>query len=125
MSDDVIRLILLAIAGITLPAGYLAVCVSLRRQRMWWFTYLAYFVLFGTLGGWVFAFAMSPSGLTATSITFLITIALVACTGSSLVLTFRKKKSRAEVIALIGGYFYPGLVAAYFATAQIFFQHSQ
>ena len=107
MSDDVTRLILLAVAGVTLPAGYIATCVWLRKQHAWWFLYLAYFALFGTLGGWTFAFAMSPSGITAASIVFLMTAALVACATSAVIVTFRKKKSRAEWIALAGGYLYP------------------
>lgn len=107
MSDYIQRLVLLAIAGITLPAGYLAVCRWLKKQQEWPFLYFAYFCLFGAVGGWVFAFAMSPSGLTASSIVFLGTVVLVACVTCSVVLTFRKKKSRAAWIALAGGYFYP------------------
>jgi uncharacterized membrane protein HdeD (DUF308 family) len=107
MSDDTIRLILLVVAGLTLPVGYLAVCFWLRRQQAWWFLYPAYFVLFGTLGGWAFAFAMSPSGITAASIVFLMTAALAACVISAIVVTFRKKKSQAEWIALAAAYLYP------------------
>lgn len=111
MSDHPARLLFLATAGCTLPAGYIATCLWLRRQRAWWFLYPAYFALFGTLGGWTFAFSMSPSGMTATSIVFLVTAALAACVTSAVVVTFRKKKSRAEWIALVAGYLYPACLA--------------
>jgi hypothetical protein len=101
MTEAVLRPSLLGIAGAILPAGYIATCFWLYRQKTWWFAYLAYFILFGALGGWVFAFAMSPSGLTATSVVFLVTVALVACVTSSVVLAFRRRKSRAEWMALI------------------------
>ncbi len=111
MTETSIRLILLGIAGILLPAAYLALCFWLSRQKAWWFAYLAYFFLFGTVGGWTFAFAMSPSGLTATSIVFLVTVALVACLASSLILAFRRQKGRAERIAMFGGFLYPAFLA--------------
>jgi hypothetical protein len=107
MSDDATRMILLGVASVTLPVGYVATAGWLRKQQAWWFLYVAYFVLFGTLGGWTFAFAMSPSGIAAVSIVFLMTAALVACVSSAIVVTFRRKKSRADWIALTAGYFYP------------------
>jgi mannose/fructose/N-acetylgalactosamine-specific phosphotransferase system component IID len=110
MTETAVRLILLGIAGVVLPAAYLATCFWLSRQQAWWFAYLAYFFLFGTVGGWTFAFAMSPSGLTATSIVFLVTAALVACLASSVILALKRKKGRAERIAMLGGFLYPGLL---------------
>ena len=107
MTEDMVRQFLVVLAGIILPAAYLAVYSWLKKQHAWPFLYFAYFCLFGAVGGWVFAFAMSPSGLTASSIVFLITVVALAFVFSSVVLTFKKKKGRAEWIALIGGYFYP------------------
>ncbi len=111
MTETAIRLILLGVAGIALPAAYLALCFWLWRQKAWWFAYFAYFFLFGTGGGWTFAFAMSPSGLTATSIVFLMTVALVACLASSVVLALKRPKGRAERVAMFSGFLYPGFLA--------------
>lgn len=65
------------------------------------------------------AYAVSPSGLTAVSILFLISVAFVACLASALILQFRKQKSRFELIAMIGGYAYPLLIVAFFINALI------
>lgn len=119
MTEVFIRLILLGIAGVLLPAAYLAVCFWLGRQKAWWFTYLAYFVQFGTVGGWAFAFAMSPSGLAAASIVFLMTVALVACLASSLILALWRQKGRAERIAMFGGLLYPGFLAVMLYTGSL------
>ena len=121
MSDTAFRLVFLTLAGAVLPAGYLALCVWMFLRRVWWFTYFAYFSLFGALGGWCFALAMSPSGLTASSVVFLISVVLFSCLASALVLQFRKQKSRFEKIAMIGGYVYPLLIAAFFLIAVVFF----
>lgn len=110
--NDLITIVAGAFAFGFLPVGYAVLCVWLSRQRAWWFDYLAYFVLFGAVGGWCFAIAVGPGGMAAMSSIFLYTFAVVACVGSSVILTLRKKKSRAEWIALISGYAYPGLLAA-------------
>lgn len=107
MSDGILSLVLLAVAVVGLPASYVATCRWLQKQQAWSFLYAAYFILFGTLGGWVFAVAMSPSGIAAASIVFLMTVALAACLISAVIVTFKKQKKRAEWIALTGGYAYP------------------
>ncbi len=122
MSESAITSFLLALAGGVIPAAYIALCIWMFRQRVWWFAYLAYFFLFGAFGGWCFAFAMSPSGITASSIMFLVSAAVVACLVSALILQFRKKKGRFEKTAMIGGYIYPLLVVAYFVNALLFFK---
>ena len=119
ITNDIVRIVSLGAAGITLPVGYVAVCLWLFRRKTWWFTYISYFVLFGTAGGWAFAIAMSPSGLTASSLIFLFTAALAACLVSSFVLTFRSEKSREDWIALIGGYSYPILLGTFFVVAML------
>jgi hypothetical protein len=110
MTDSAVRLILLGIAGVILPGAYIVTCFWLRKQKSWWLAYLAYFVLFGTVGGWTFAVAMSPSGLTAVSIVFLMTAALVACLACSVSLAFRQKKGPAERMAMFSGFVYAGLL---------------
>jgi hypothetical protein len=121
MSDTIFRLIFLSLAGAVVPSAYVALCVWMFFRRVWWFTYFAYFSLFGALGGWCFAFGVSPSGLTAMSIVFLVSVVLLACLGSALILQFRKQKSLFEKIAMIGGYSYPVMIAAFFLVAVIFF----
>jgi hypothetical protein len=115
-----IQLTLLAMALAIVPLAYVALCVRMFRSRVWWFTYLAYFFLFGVFGGWCLAFAESPSGITASSIVFLVSAAVVACLASALVLQSRKKRDRFEKFAMIGGYVYPVLVVAFFLNALIF-----
>ena len=110
----IVALTSLCIAAIVLPGAYLVLCYRLNTQKAWWFTYLAYYCLFGTLGGWLFAFSMSPSGLAATSIVFLLTAALGACIACSVILATRPQKSRAEKIAMIGGFAYPGALVLMF-----------
>jgi hypothetical protein len=121
MSDNLLTVIFLALAGCIVPAAYLSLCVWMFRRRVWWFTYFAYFCLFGAFGGWCFAFAVSPSGLTSASIIFLVTVVLAACLISALVLQFRKQKSRFEKVAMVGGYAYPLLIIAYFLNALVFY----
>jgi hypothetical protein len=98
-----------------LPASYGLLCIWMFYRRVWWFAYLAYFFLFGSVGGWCFAYADSPSGITASSIVFLVSAAVLACLASALILQFRKKKSYFEKIAMTGGYAYPALVVWWFA----------
>ena len=106
MTDDFIKLFLLVLASVTLPVGYVVVCMWLLRVQAWWFTYISYFSLFGTLGGWAFAMTLSSPALFAVSAAFLEIAALAGCIGSSMVLTLRKQKSWAEWIALTGGFLY-------------------
>ena len=103
-----------------MPVSYLALCVWMLLRRVWWFTYFAYFPQFGAVGGWCFAFAMSPSGLTAASIVFLVSVVVIACLTSALVLQFRRQKGRFEKVAMVGGYAYPLLIIAYFVQAVVF-----
>ena len=102
------------LAGVAVPVAYLAFLIRMVLHGVWWFTYFAYFCLFGALGGWCFAVAMSPSGLAATSIVFLVSVVSLACLAAALTLQFRKQKSRFEIIAMLGGYSYPLLIAALF-----------
>jgi hypothetical protein len=112
MNYDIVRSICIAIACPIMPIAYVSLCVYLSRQRAWWFTYFAYFFLCGTIGGWAIALATSPSGTCASSLVFLITIAPISCFISSVVLACRKNNSRAERIAMLGGYVYIGFLVA-------------
>jgi hypothetical protein len=125
MSDNSVRLSLLALAGGVMPVAYLALCAWMYLRRVWWFTYLAFFFIFGAIGGWCFALAMSPSGLTATSIVFLVSFAVVACLTAAVVLHFRKQKGPFEKLAMFGGYAYPLLVVANFIRVVVFSQSAR
>jgi hypothetical protein len=83
--------------------------------------YAAYYVLFGTLSGWCLGIAMSPSGLAATCMIFLTTIAPLSCLISSIVLQVRGGRTRLEEVAIISGYIYPVLLIALFISAQIYY----
>ena len=43
----------LGLAGIIIPAAFVTLCIRMALRRVHWFTYLAYFFLFGTIGGGV------------------------------------------------------------------------
>jgi len=64
------------------------------------------------MGGWCFAVGAGPGGLAAVSTLFLFSVAILACVGSSIVLSFRRTKTRAEWVAMVGGYLYPGILGA-------------
>ncbi|MEO6875457.1 MAG: hypothetical protein ABI222_11620 [Opitutaceae bacterium] len=107
-------------AHIILPIGYVALCVWMFRRRVWWFTYLAYFFVFGASGGWFLMLEVASLG--AVPITaipalgmelFLLTAAVFACLASSLVLQFRENKDRFERGAMFGGYSYLALHPAF------------
>lgn len=97
----------LALAGsLVLPCGYVALCVWMMRRRVWWFTYIAYFCLFGAVGGWCLTLLFSNGPLLLLGVFWSCTAAVLSCLGSSLVLQFRRQKSRFELVAMIGGYLY-------------------
>lgn len=112
MNDDIVRIICNAIAFPIMPSAYIALCIYLHRQHAWWFTYIAYFFLCGTIGGWAFALALAPSGLCGLSVVFLMTIAPISCLISSVVLAFRKNHNRTERIAMLSGYGYIAVLGA-------------
>jgi hypothetical protein len=121
---EAVPLVAGACAFVLLPIWYIALCVWLFRSRAWWFDYLAYFALFGSVGGWFFAIAWGPGGIAALSSVFLLSLAVLSCAGSAVVLTFRKKKTRAEWIAMVGGYLYPCILVALFVGFMVFDSHS-
>lgn len=107
---------LLPIALVALPLAYLGLCSLLRDNKTWWFTYVAYFFLFGTTGGWVLAIALIPSPLALAGFAFLGTMAPVACLVSSIVLACRRRKAWAECVAIVGRFIYSGFIAALFSS---------
>jgi hypothetical protein len=105
--------ILPILSHIVLPIGYASLCVWMVRRRVWWFTYLAYFFVFGSFGGWCVMVEVASLGavpMTAFPALamefFLITAGVSTCFISSVILQFRKKKDRFERGAMFGGYAY-------------------
>jgi hypothetical protein len=98
--------ILVVMGTVILPLSYLALCFWMKRHAVWWFTYLAYFFLFGTVGGWCLTLIFPPGGILLLGSFSLMTAAVAACLASSLVLQLRKRKSIFDVVAMVGGYSY-------------------
>ena len=119
--ESVLTRMLLGVALIALPLSYLAFCVWMAIHRASKLCYPAYFVLFGTFGGWCLAVAMSPSGLAATCMIFLTTLAPVSCLASSLILQFAGGRTRLERIAMVGGYCYPALLLGFILAVQLYY----
>lgn len=102
-----IRLILLGIALIGCPAAYVWLCGTMRTSQIQRPPIVPFFFLCGTLGGWVLAAALSPSGLTAASIVFLIVAAPLALIVSSAYLLRRPERSIYHRLAIWCGFGYP------------------
>jgi hypothetical protein len=85
-----VTLAFLSLAGGFVPLTYIGTCIWLFRQRVHWLAYLAYFVLFGIVGGACLALALSPSGLAAVCMVFLMTAGPVGCLACSVSLHMRR-----------------------------------
>ena len=112
----------LALAGGFVPLAYIATCIWLFRRRIHWLAYLAYFVLFGIVGGACLALALSPSGLAAVCMVFLMTAGPVGCLVCSFSLQMRRARSRPESVAMVLGYCYGGSLAVLWVCGLIY-QH--
>jgi hypothetical protein len=90
MKPEMVTRVLFLVAVVLLPCAYLGLCVWMLTKKIPRPPLVSYFLLFGVLGGWTFAFAMSPSGLAALSIVFLGVIApMGTLLGAALVLRRR------------------------------------
>src|SRR4030095_1986315 len=108
--------ILLLLGSAVLPIGYLTLCVCMFRRQVWWFTYIAYFFLFGAVGGWCLTLLFPNGPILLVGVFSLYSAAVLACLISSSVLQFRKGRSRFESVAMIGGYCYVVALALIFIT---------
>src|ERR1043166_911911 len=102
---------LLSLAVGFVPLAYIATCFWLFRRRVHWLAYLAYFILFGIVGGGCVGLALSPSGLAALCVVFLMTAGPVGCLVCSFGLQMRRSRSWPESVAMIAGYCYGGVLA--------------
>ncbi len=108
-----IALLLLAVLGC--PIAYIALVSRMRTQRIAKPPIAAMFFLFGTVGGWLLAFALSPSGLTAMCIIFLLTVAPIALFVASVNLTSVKDRTIYHRISMWSGFLYPAILGLFFA----------
>jgi hypothetical protein len=109
----IISVILAVLALFVCPAAYIALCIWMGAASVQRPPYLSLFFVFGTVGGWMLAFALSPSGLAAVSIIFLVTAAPLALLVSSIFLAIRRERTIYHRVALWGGFTYPALLFAF------------
>lgn len=112
--------VLWLLGGVVLPTAYVALCIWMACRRVWWFTYFAYFFLFGAVGGWCLTWPFPNGPILVLGVAILYSAAVVACLGSSLALQFRKQKSLFDQVAMVGGYCYVAVLAVLFVST-IFF----
>ena len=104
--------LIFAVLGLLVcPAGYIALCVRMHKSGIQRPPYIPFFFVFGTVGGWMLALALSPSGLTAMSLIFLVTLTPLALVASSIYLVFQSERSSYHRFALWSGFTYPVLLA--------------
>jgi hypothetical protein len=97
-------------ALVLLPMGYYALHSHMRDSDVPHPPSLQFFFLFGTVGGWLVAIMLSPSGLAATCVLLLLTAASLALLISSLHLAIRPERSVYHRIAMWGGFVYPAIL---------------
>ena len=91
------------IALILCPIGYIYVLERMNKKAINNPPRLCLFCIFGTLGGWFLALALSPSGLTATCVVFLVTVSpLALLITSTITLSERRQSIYHKVSAWIG-----------------------
>jgi hypothetical protein len=110
----------LGLAFVVVPALFLALCFRMARRKVHRLCYPAYFFLFGIAGGFSLAIGFSPSGLAASCMVFLVTLAPLASLGASVRLNFCPNRGRFEKVAMILGYAYPGLLLTAIVGAGLF-----
>lgn len=101
------------LALLVCPAAFVTLCVRMRQSGVQRPPYVPFFFVFGTVGGWMLALALSPSGLAAMSLIFLVTLTPLALTASSIYLVTRPERSTYHRVALWGGFTYLALLAVW------------
>jgi len=107
---DAIQQLSLLVGGFVLPIAYLILFYHMRNTPK--APIIPYFVIFGTVGGWMLAIALSPSGLAASSIVFLMTIGLLSLIATHVYLALISDKTKYHKIAIILCYSYYGIIAS-------------
>lgn len=101
------------------PACYLTLCVRMSRSGIPRAPYLPFFFIFGSFGGWLLAFGLSPSGLTAMSVIFLFTLAPLSLLASAIWLWRLRDLSRYHRAAFNACLSYFGFLAAFLSFASL------
>jgi len=78
-----------------------------------------FFFLFGTVGGWLLALSLSPSGLAASCMVLMITAAPIAVLASSIYLAIRAECSIYHRVALWSGFAYPAILVIFVIVAAL------
>ena len=106
--------LMFAVLGLLVcPAVFITLCMRMRASGIQRPPYIPFLFVFGTVGGWMLALALSPSGLTAVSLVFLVTLAPLALISSSIYLAIRSERSNYHRFALWSGFTYAALLAAW------------
>ena len=109
--DFAIQLTLFLLAVLLLPAGYARLLNRMKKRGIARPPRLAFFFLFGTLGGWALALLLSPSGLAALCILAMLTAAPLALLVSSIFLARQPERTRFHRFAMWAGFAYCSLLA--------------
>jgi len=118
--ESIIRLVLLVVAVLGLPIAYFRVCNSMRERAIPRPPRVPLFFLFGTVGGWVLAFMLSPSGLAAMCIVLMVSAAPLAVLISSAYLALRSERTLFHRVPMWSGFAYCGILAAGVIAAMLF-----
>ena len=111
--------ITLIAALVLCPAAYLATLWRMHARGVTKAPVLPMFFLFGTAGGWLLALALSPSGLAAVFMAFLLTAAPLALLVSAIQLARRPERSGFHRAAMGGGFAYPAILLALVAAGAV------
>lgn len=114
-----IRLALLVVAALVLPIGYIRLCDSMRERDVPRPPRVAFFFLFGTVGGWVLAFMLSPSGLAAMCIVLMLSLAPLAMLACSTYLAVQPERTSFHRFAMWSGFAYCGILTLGVITAML------
>jgi hypothetical protein len=119
--NDAVQMMLCVAALLVLPCLYLWLCIRIRRVKLSRPPYGEFFILFGNVGGWVLAIGLSPSGLAASSLFFLMFIGCPLLIISSLQLLFRKERTIYHRVAMWCGFGFLLLPVSMGVVAGLFF----
>jgi len=95
------------LALVVVPFGHYVVCSHMRESDIPRPPTVPFFFLFGTVGGWLLAVMLSPSGLAASCMVLLLTVAPIALLTSAIRLAIRPERSVYHRIAMWSGFGYP------------------
>jgi len=99
--------VLFSVSLLVCPAVYFLLLGAMHEMQVPRPPRLPFFFIFGTLGGWLLALALSPSGLAATCIVFLMTAAPLSLLVSSVWLAVRPEHTVFHRVAMWSGFGYP------------------